>query len=122
MTVRRGLTVVGLTALVCGLVGASVGCVLGHYAPNYYRVVFGVRPSDPFSLVEFGVGLGLTQGLIAGIVVGCVVVLSVGWYSSRREVIVREWAASPSWPEQPVQTASEAIRPASPPHYDGSAS
>src|SRR5262245_39308220 len=114
MTVRRGLGIVFFTALVCGLVGAGVGWVLGAYAPNYYRVVFGLRPGDPFAPVELGVGLGVTQGLIAGLLVGCVVVLSVAWYNSRRQVVIQEWAADSSPPARPQQARPEAIRPAGP--------
>ncbi len=113
MTILRGFLVIGLSALVCGAVGAGIGSALGVLAPDYYRGVFPQGNPADFHPVQLGLALGLTQGLVCGLLVGCVVVLAVAWYNSRRESLRRgEGPDAAPPPPEPVFGGSQAIRPA----------
>jgi hypothetical protein len=109
MTILRGFTIVALSVLFCALVGLSVGYTLGAVAPGYYRTVFRNGNSPEFDPVQVGVGLGLTQGLLCGLVVGCVVVISVTWYNSRRQIMIREFGPEVESSRSSAEK-SEAIR------------
>jgi hypothetical protein len=112
MTVIRGFLIVATSAVLCALVGLGAGWGLGVAAPGYYRTVFRLGNQPGFDPVELGIGLGLTQGLVAGLVVGCVVVLSVAWYNSRRQIIIREFEPLPLSTKS--SGGSSAIQAASP--------
>jgi hypothetical protein len=112
MTVLRGFLIVGVSTLVCGLIGTGVGYLLGVHAPGYYRTVFRSGLTPQFDPVEMGIGLGLTQGLVAGLVVGCVIVLAVAWYNSRRQIVIQEFPSFRASP--PADAKSSAIQAAAP--------
>ena len=103
MTVKRAFGIVAGSAAVCAAIGATLGLLLGTFAPGYYRTVFRYGDAPDFNPTQIGFGLGLTQGLIAGLAVGCVFVLAVAWYSSRRDALLAELGGLPpvgdvDWP------------------------
>ena len=83
MTVVRGFVITIVSGLAFGLLGASMGFLLGKFAPDYYRTVFRIPPEVPIDPAQAGLGLGVTQGLAAGLIIGLVIVVSVAWYNSR---------------------------------------
>ena len=77
MTVLRGFAITVLSGIVFGVIGALLGCGLGYFAPDYYRLVFEVPPGMELNPFQVGLGLGLTQGLAAGLGIGLTIVLIV---------------------------------------------
>lgn len=67
----------------CAL-GALVGYLVGQFAPDYYRAVFGFKPEDNIDYAHLGVGLGITQGLTGGVIVGLGIVAVLTWQGHRR--------------------------------------
>lgn len=58
--------VVVVTAMMGGILGTTVGMMLGKYNPGYYReVLIGGSASD-FDPVGFGIAAGMGQGVAAG--------------------------------------------------------
>ena len=83
MTVARGFVITITSGLTFAIFGALAGCALGWVAPDYYRIVFRLRPETEFNAVQLGLGLGVTQGLGAGLAVGLAIVLIIAWFDSR---------------------------------------
>lgn len=83
MSVVRGFVITIVSGLAFALFGGLAGAALGWAAPDYYRIVFGMRPDAQFNAVQLGLGLGVTQGFGAGLIVGLAIVLIVAWYNSR---------------------------------------
>lgn len=85
------LRAVGITlsfVLIGAAVGGGLGCFIGTFAPDYYRVVFPWL-SESAELKEtelwrLGMALGVIQGAIWGAIVGPLVVLLVTWYQVRK--------------------------------------
>lgn len=110
MTILRGFLIIGISTVLCAIIGAGTGYTLGMVAPAFYRTLFHNGNAPTFDPVQMGLGLGLTQGLVAGLFVGCVVVLSVAWYNSRRVVILPAESDRESRSDS-ASIRSEAIRP-----------
>lgn len=83
MTIAKGLTTVVLTGLGFGLVGAAIGYLIGTISPEFYRIVFSVKPELQFDSKMVGLALGIGQGATMGVVVGLGIVLLVTWYEVR---------------------------------------
>ena len=83
MSVVRGFVITIVSGLAFALFGGLAGGALGWAAPDYYRIVFDMRPEARFNAVQLGLGLGVTQGFGAGLIVGLAIVLIVAWYNSR---------------------------------------
>jgi hypothetical protein len=83
MTVARGFVITISAAMIFAIFGGLAGSTLGWLAPDYYRIVFNLRPDTSFNSVQLGLGLGVTQGFGAGLVVGLAIVLIVAWINSR---------------------------------------
>lgn len=83
MSVMRGFVITIVSGLAFALFGGLAGAALGWAAPDYYRIVFGMRPDVQFNAVQLGMGLGITQGFGAGLIVGLAIVFIVAWYNSR---------------------------------------
>lgn len=80
MTLTKAFTAVAVSAVVCAVVGATLGFVIGKFAPDAYRGMFAWGNAPDFSPIEFGVGVGLVQGLVAGLVIGVLLVGIVAWH------------------------------------------
>ena len=83
MTVIRGFIITIVSGVAGGLIGTGIGFLLGHFAPDYYRIVFRMPRSVELDPIQAGIGLGMTQGLAAGLVVGLVIVVTTAWYNAR---------------------------------------
>ena len=81
VTLFKGLGLVLLSTVVFGVGGGLLGLTIALVLPNYYHTVFTLESTT--SVVQLGVGLGITQGVAAGIVVGVALVAVVAWYRSR---------------------------------------
>ena len=74
--------VAGTTA-VSAVIGCLVGCGIGAFAPEYYRVVFHAGSDPNFRPVAIGGVLGLLQGSGVGMAVGILLVIMHWWFSFR---------------------------------------
>lgn len=85
MTVIRGFSIVILSALGFAAAGGAIGCLIGRFVPDYYRLVFRMAPAGGPDLAVIGLVLGTTQGLLVGVLVGLVIVVTVALFQSRAE-------------------------------------
>ena len=106
MTVFRGFIIIALSGLICALGGAGIGLSLGIAVPTFYRSMFPNGNAPDFDPAQMGLGLGLTQGLLCGLIIGCVVVFSVAWYNSRRQINL----VDPRYVDGLRQGPSESVR------------
>lgn len=83
MTVQKATATVLFATIAFAAIGATVGYLLGRFAPNYYRGVFTGGDSPTFDPVQVGFGQGLTQGITGGVVVGLLIVVIVTWQEVR---------------------------------------
>ena len=74
--ISRFLIFVCATGAAFGIGGGLIGALIGTLAPNCYRTLFTNGTNPDFNPVQFGIGLGVTQGLVIGIAVAVVLVLS----------------------------------------------
>ena len=83
MTWRKGIAIVAGTTAAIGLLGLTIGFLIGRFAPGYYRAVFPRVDDARFDPVALGVGLGLTQGTAAGVALGLTIVVVIAWFKLR---------------------------------------
>ncbi|QDU56018.1 hypothetical protein [Aeoliella mucimassa] len=83
LSMWRSFAIVVMSGVGFGLAGSLLGLMIALLAPDYYRMVFHISNNSGTSLLQLGMGLGLTQGVGCGIAVGVALVFANAWYRSR---------------------------------------
>lgn len=83
MTARKAFAIVVFWSLVGGLLGGTMGAMLGWFAPDYYRAVLRNSVDGQLNPVQVGIGLGVTQGLAVGLGVALSGLAFVTWREQR---------------------------------------
>ncbi len=76
----KALIILAGLSLLFGVVGGTLGYLLGRLAPGYYHSMFNRENEHAsFSPTDVGIGLGSSQGMMIGVAVACVLVLALAW-------------------------------------------
>ena len=79
----KALVILAGLSLLFGVVGGTLGYLLGRLAPGYYHSMFNRENEHAsFSPTDVGIGLGGSQGMMIGVAVACVLVLALAWRRS----------------------------------------
>jgi hypothetical protein len=90
MTPVRAILTLLTSGFLFGAIGAAFGAGIGAVAPDYYRIVFRLRPDFTADYVRLGLSLGALQGFALGLFLA---VLYVG-FQFWRDVKLKAVAAS----------------------------
>jgi hypothetical protein len=75
----RALGWIAVSAVLFGLIGATIGYSIGILMPEYFRSIFQRDGDADFSPSAVGMGQGLTQGVLLGSLIGLILVLASWW-------------------------------------------